>query len=157
MARETQHPSREGTPPQKMRHLRRHPRTGIYWFRMAVPAELRDQLGRVEIVCSLGTRSEQEACRKLPAVRADAERRIAQARRERRNALPDTLYRSTSDPPPVPLSIMGEDVGEPKSVIARTGESRADASTSWCRIAKGETEHCVEGGFLDHTAVVLPI
>lgn len=109
MARVIQHPSREGTPPQKMRHLRRHPRTGIYWFRMAVPTELRDQLGRVEIVCSLGTRSEQEARRKLPAVRADAERRIAQARRERRNALPDTLYRTTSDPPPVPLPIIGED------------------------------------------------
>lgn len=86
---------------------------GIYWFRMAVPAELRDQLGRVEIVCSLGTRSEQEARRKLPAVRADAERRIAQARRERRSPSTEAsklfLPQLISDPPLVPSSVMGED------------------------------------------------
>lgn len=104
--------SREGTPP-RIRHLRRHPRTGIYWFRIAVPVELRDQLGRVEIVCSLRTRSEQEACRKLAAVRADAERRIDRARQEMRGHSPELprrfLPQVSSDPPLVSSPVKGQD------------------------------------------------
>jgi len=61
-------------------YLRRHPRTGIYWFRRAVPAVLRTAVGRCEIVRSLTTRDRREA-RRLALVHAvEAENLLAQAR-----------------------------------------------------------------------------
>lgn len=61
-------------------YLRRHPRTGIYWFRRAVPATLRAVVGRCEIVRSLKTRDRREA-RRLALVHAvEAENLLARAR-----------------------------------------------------------------------------
>ena len=60
-------------------YLRRHPRTGIYWFRRAVPPSLRPSIGRCEIVRSLKTRDHREA-RRLALMQAlEVEDMLAQA------------------------------------------------------------------------------
>lgn len=60
-------------------YLRRHPRTGIYWFRRAVPPSLRPSIGQCEIVRTLKTRDHREA-RRLALVQAlEVEDMLAQA------------------------------------------------------------------------------
>lgn len=60
-------------------YLRRHPRTGIYWFRRAIPPSLRPSIGRCEIVRSLKTRDHREA-RRLALMQAlEVEDMLAQA------------------------------------------------------------------------------
>lgn len=74
-------------------YLRRHPRTGIYWFRRAVPVALRAVVGRCEIVRSLKTRDRREA-RRLALVHAvEAENILAQAQGR------STLLPTSSSPP----------------------------------------------------------
>jgi len=55
-----------------MTYLHRHPKTGVYWFRRAVPPALRLVLGRREITESLRTKNPSEAKARLPAVAARA-------------------------------------------------------------------------------------
>jgi hypothetical protein len=42
-------------------HLQRHPSSGIFYFRIAIPAHLRDTLGKREIKKTLGTGLRAEA------------------------------------------------------------------------------------------------
>ncbi len=67
-------------------YLHRHPKTGVYWFRRAVPAPLRAALGRREITESLGTKAPAEAKRRLPAAAARAEAELEAARSATRPA-----------------------------------------------------------------------
>src|SRR3954467_8362348 len=58
----------------------KHPRTGIYWFRRRVPADLVERFGRREVTQSLGTRDPAEAKQRYAEVLADYEARWARLR-----------------------------------------------------------------------------
>ena len=51
----------------------RHPDTGIYWFRKAVPDALRGAVGKSMVQRTLGTRDPDEACRRFIQVAADVQ------------------------------------------------------------------------------------
>jgi integrase len=55
-------------------------RGSTYYFRMAIPADVRDAIGKREFVISLGTKERQKALRLLPAQIAAAQRQIDSAR-----------------------------------------------------------------------------
>ncbi len=48
----------------------KHPKTGVYWFRKAVPEVMRKLVGRVEIRRSLRTKDPREAALRHPQVAA---------------------------------------------------------------------------------------
>ena len=68
----------------KIRHVRRHPKTGILWFRMSIPVDVRNALGCSEIVRSLKTRDVHEAELKAELLRFDAISQIEAARKRSR-------------------------------------------------------------------------
>jgi hypothetical protein len=49
----------------------KHPKTGVYRFRKAVPDDLRALVGKTEVIRSLGTKDPREASRKFHAVAAE--------------------------------------------------------------------------------------
>lgn len=55
----------------------KHPRTGIYWFRKRVPADLVERVGRKEVTQSLDTRDPAEAKRLFSEVLKEHEARWA--------------------------------------------------------------------------------
>lgn len=62
----------------RMPSPRKHP-SGVYYFRLGVPARLRDAVGAREIKQSLGTKDLREAKRRFPAASEAAQRRLALA------------------------------------------------------------------------------
>ena len=64
-----------------MTYLKRHPKSGTYYFRRAVPDDIRQVIGKREFKVTLGTKDVGEAKRKAHEVALDVERRIEQARR----------------------------------------------------------------------------
>jgi integrase len=82
----------------------KHPKTHVYYFRKAVPADLRALVGKVEVKRSLHTKVAAEARLKFAEVEAEVERRFATLRAESRsltrreaNYLAGTLYRDFAD------------------------------------------------------------
>jgi integrase len=63
----------------------KHPRTGIYWFRKRVPADLVEVVGRKEVTESLGTRDPTEAKQRLAILLREHELRWTNMRAGRRN------------------------------------------------------------------------
>jgi len=63
-----------------MTYLKRHPKTGTYYFRRAVPDDIRHVIGKREFKVTLGTKDVGEAKRKAHEVALDVERKIEQAR-----------------------------------------------------------------------------
>lgn len=63
---------------RRMASLHKHPRTGVFYYRRAVPAALRPKLGW-ELKRSLGTKDEREAKRRYPETAAWAEGLLAGA------------------------------------------------------------------------------
>jgi len=63
----------------------KHPKTGIYWFRMRVPANVADRVGRTEVTRTLGTKDPAEAKRLYAEVRAEIETQWNNLRRDRRS------------------------------------------------------------------------
>src|SRR5688572_12573985 len=61
--------------------LHRHPRSGVYRFRRAVPDELRDIIGKREIKISLRTTDFAVAKRRAAAESIKADRLIEEARK----------------------------------------------------------------------------
>lgn len=77
-------------------YLRQHPRTGIWWFRRAVPPALRPHLAKCEIVYSLKTQDSREA-RRLAMIRAiEVEALFAQA--EGRDQVAGIMAISVTEP-----------------------------------------------------------
>ena len=70
-------------------YLWRHPRSGVYYFRRAVPDDLRRVIGKTMIKKSLGTKDVTAAKRKVPPLTIQADAQFAAAR-ERGHALPRT-------------------------------------------------------------------
>lgn len=75
----------------------RHPRTGIYWVRKAVPPALREIVGRRELIRSLKTKDPAEAKRLAPAAVAEFDGVIAEARQ--RLAAPDAPVQPVANIP----------------------------------------------------------
>jgi len=48
----------------KMHNLHRHRKTGVWYFRMVIPKDVRKLLGRAEVMVSLGTKDEIEAIKR---------------------------------------------------------------------------------------------
>src|SRR5215213_2492766 len=63
----------------------KHPRTGIYWVRKRVPADLVGMVGRREVTASLGTRDPTEAKQRLALVLTEHEVRWTNMRAGQRN------------------------------------------------------------------------
>ena len=59
----------------------KHPKTGVYWLRKAVPHDLRKLVGKVEEKKTLGTKNASEAKLKLATALAEVETRWANLRR----------------------------------------------------------------------------
>ena len=51
----------------------KHPKTGVYWLRKRVPADLVEKVGRETVTQTLNTKNPEEAKRILPQVLADIE------------------------------------------------------------------------------------
>ena len=58
----------------------KHPKTGIYWFRKAVPADLRQLVGKREELRTLKTRDLEQAKRRYAVVLAEVEAKWANLR-----------------------------------------------------------------------------
>jgi hypothetical protein len=58
----------------------KHPKTGVYWLRKAVPAPLRAAVGKREMKRSLGTKDPGQARDRAPAVIAEFEAALTNAR-----------------------------------------------------------------------------
>ncbi|RUV37507.1 hypothetical protein EOB49_11190 [Mesorhizobium sp. M7A.F.Ca.MR.148.00.0.0] len=58
----------------------KHPKTGVYWFRKRVPADITALTGRKEAIKTLGTKDPEEAKRKFIEVLAEFEREWARIR-----------------------------------------------------------------------------
>ncbi|ESX64346.1 hypothetical protein X758_31730 [Mesorhizobium sp. LSHC416B00] len=58
----------------------KHPKTGVYWFRKRVPADITALTGRKEAIKTLGTKDPEEAKRKYIEVLAEFEREWARIR-----------------------------------------------------------------------------
>ena len=58
----------------------KHPKTGVYWFRKRVPADIAVLTGRREVNKTLGTKDPEEAKRKFAEVLAEYEREWARLR-----------------------------------------------------------------------------
>ncbi|WP_028319278.1 site-specific integrase [Desulfobulbus elongatus] len=78
-------------------HLQRHPSSGIFYFRIAIPAHLRDTLGRREVKRSLGTGLRSEAT--VVAHRLYAETMELFTRLEKKRMAP-----APKQPKPVPAA-----------------------------------------------------
>lgn len=63
-----------------MTYLLRHAKTGVYYFRKAVPDELRSMIGKTAIKKSLGTKDVSEAKRRAHSVAAGVEAEFERAR-----------------------------------------------------------------------------
>ena len=63
-----------------MSYLQRHPKTGVYRFRRAVPPELRKVLNKTEIKKSLGTKDVREAKRLAMEMAAEVDRLFSSAK-----------------------------------------------------------------------------
>jgi hypothetical protein len=57
-----------------------HSKTGMYWLRKVVPADLRERVGKHELVRSLGTKNPKEARRRAPTVLAQFDAILTAAR-----------------------------------------------------------------------------
>lgn len=67
-------------PPSELpRHLKCHPRTGMYWYRRVVPEDLRASLGKREISRSLGTKNQAEAIMRVAEVHRCVSQEIERA------------------------------------------------------------------------------
>ncbi len=58
----------------------KHPKTGVYWFRKAVPMALRDLVGKLEITHTLRTKDPQEAISRFLPIAADVDEEWARLR-----------------------------------------------------------------------------
>lgn len=58
----------------------KHPKTGVYWLRKAVPTALREAVGKRELVRTLGTKDPKEARQRAPGVIAEFDAILAEAR-----------------------------------------------------------------------------
>ena len=58
----------------------KHPKTGVYWLRKRVPADLIEEVGRDMVTQTLGTKDPEEAKRRLTQVLADVEAKWASLR-----------------------------------------------------------------------------
>lgn len=67
----------------------KHPRTGVYYIRRAVPKDIREALGKTEYLKSLGTKDEREAKVLFPAALQESDAAFAKARGK--NATVDVL------------------------------------------------------------------
>jgi len=72
-----------------MTYLWRHPKSGVYYFRRAVPDELRSIVGKTMIQQSLGTKDVAAAKRQVPSLALQTEREFVAAK-EKRAAPPRT-------------------------------------------------------------------
>jgi hypothetical protein len=70
-----------------MTYLWRHPKSGVYYFRQAIPADVRQVIGKTMIKKSLGTKDVAVAKRKVPSLALQTDAQFAAAR-ERHSALP---------------------------------------------------------------------
>lgn len=61
----------------------RHPRTGVYYIRRAVPEDLREAIGKAEYKKSLGTKDPTDAKKRFPAALHECEAAFARAREGR--------------------------------------------------------------------------
>jgi hypothetical protein len=59
----------------KMAQPWKHPRTGVYWFRKAVPIALRHKIGKREILVSLKTKDPKEARAHFVRIAAEVQER----------------------------------------------------------------------------------
>jgi hypothetical protein len=75
----------------------KHPRTGIYWFRKRVPADLVSVVGRNEVTQSLNTRDPAEAKRRYADVLREHEARWENLRRGERNLTEREAHGLASD------------------------------------------------------------
>lgn len=71
----------------------KHRKTGVYWFRKRVPADIAALTGRREVNKTLGTKDPEEAKRNYAAVLAEYEREWAQLRLGNRSANGSSLDR----------------------------------------------------------------
>jgi integrase len=62
--------------------LKRHPRTGIWWYRKVIPTDLREFFGRREFQKTLDTRSEPEARKRYFPIAAEVDRQLSDANRK---------------------------------------------------------------------------
>lgn len=67
----------------------KHPRTGVYYLRRAVPKDIQEALGKTEFLKSLGTKDEREAKVLFPAALQESDAAFAKARGK--NAAVDVL------------------------------------------------------------------
>lgn len=58
-----------------MARPQKHPKTGVYWFRKAVPKDLREIIGKTEVVQSLRTKDVAEARKAHADLAAEIEAR----------------------------------------------------------------------------------
>src|SRR5215470_16391151 len=72
-----------------MTYLRRHPNSGVYYFRRAVPDDIRATIGKTMVKQSLGTKEVVEAKRRVHPVAIRTGKDFQEAR-ERRLAPPRT-------------------------------------------------------------------
>ena len=72
-----------------MTYLWRHPNSGVYYFRRAVPDDLRTIIGKTMVKQSLGTKDVAEAKRRAHSIAIQTEREFQNAR-ERRSTPPRT-------------------------------------------------------------------
>jgi hypothetical protein len=63
-----------------MTYLWRHPKSGVYYFRRAVPAELRPIIGKTMIKQSLGTKDLVAAKRQVPSLALQTDRQFVAAK-----------------------------------------------------------------------------
>jgi integrase len=77
----------------------KHPKTGVYYIRRAVPEELREVIGKAEYKKSLGTKDPSEAKKKFPAALHESEAAFARARNSRDavDVLTDTQIKEVGD------------------------------------------------------------
>lgn len=61
----------------------KHPRTGVYYLRRAVPKDIQEALGKTEYLKSLGTKDEREAKVLFPAALQECDAEFARARNGR--------------------------------------------------------------------------
>lgn len=81
-----------------MSYVHRHPETGVYQFRRAVPAPLRPLLGRREYVRSLGTTDHREAKRLAADIARQVQREMDAAAARLAGAVP--VAPMSGEPPP---------------------------------------------------------
>jgi hypothetical protein len=69
----------------------KHPKTGVYWFRRGVPADLQPRVGKREELRTLKTKDPVEARRLFAEVLLEVEERWANLRRPPRRLYPEEI------------------------------------------------------------------